>query len=161
MSDLTSGDLPQNKLETIWRTELQKNFAVSESYKGQFGISRMTRNILSLLLEESFMIEVWKSKAPRQAEFFSQFPVQFKKMARQVWNWSIVQGDGNAWLYFIFGACQWLPTQHRLNKHRDVDFQICLLCRSGTVENMVWVCPALAEEQMQLQTQVNAILQGL
>ena len=140
-------------------THDEEHFVFTHQYKYITGDARTYLKAL----EESFMIEVWKSKAPRQAEFFSQFPVQLKKMARQVWNWAVVQGDGNAWLYFIFGACQWLPTQHRLNKHRDVDFQICLLCRSGTVENMehLWVCPALAEEQMQLQTQVNAILEGL
>src|SRR5436190_18324757 len=43
MPDLMSDGLPQSKLETIWPTELQKIFAVSESYKDLFVISRLMR----------------------------------------------------------------------------------------------------------------------
>ena len=70
-------------------------------------------------LEESLLIDLWK-KAPKQINFFSRFPFQIKKLARQVWNWSISQGDGNSWLYFIFGACQWLPTaeNQQASSHR-------------------------------------------
>ena len=96
-------------------------------------------------LEETSMLKLWKSKAKRQSEFYLKFPVQFKKMARKAWRWSVEKGDGNAWLFFIFGACQWLPTLHRMKYHLHHDLQICMLCRSGSVEDCdhLWVCPAL------------------
>ena len=114
-------------------------------------------------LEEASMLKLWKSKATRQAEFYLKFPVQFKKMARKVWRWSVEHGDGNAWLYFIFGACQWLPTLHRMKYHVHQDLQICILCRSGSVEDgdHLWVCPALAKEQLQLQTNLDKIIDSL
>ena len=73
------------------------------------------------------------------------------------------KGDGNAWLYFIFGACQWLPTLHGMKYHLHHDLQICMLCRSGSVEDCdhLWVCPALAKEQLQLQTHIDEILNCL
>ena len=114
-------------------------------------------------LEETSMLTLWKSKATRQSEFYFKFPVQVQKMARRAWRWSVEQGDGNAWLYFIFGACQWLPTLHRVKYHLHQDLQICLLCRSGSVEDgdHLWVCPALAKEQLQLQTNIDGIINRL
>jgi len=68
-------------------------------------------------IEKKKMTDIWKLKAPRQAEFFGYYPRQIQQQAKQVWKWSVEKGEGQAWLYFIFGICQWLPTQHRLNKH--------------------------------------------
>ena len=91
--------------------------------------------------------------------------------SKRVWYGTrqVEKGDGTAWLYFIFGICQWLPTQYRVNRHR-VDKNriegrghqvgVCVLCQSGDIENLqhVWVCPAMAKEQHDLQTQVDLIL---
>jgi len=82
---------------------------------------------------------------------------------------AVEKGDGRAWLYFIFGICQWLPTQYRVNRHlvdknrnegRGHKACVCVLCQSGDIENLqhVWVCPAMAKEQHDLQTQVDLIL---
>jgi len=83
------------------------------------------------------MVEIWKEKAPRQAEFFGKFPTQFNNMSRQVWKWL-----------------------NRVNKHRESASQYCL---RDVVENMdhLWVCPALAKEQVYLQSRINGILQRL
>jgi len=92
------------------------------------------------------MIEIWKTKAPRQAEFFQTHLQQVRQQSRD--------RPG-------FGACQWLPTQNRLNKHlKDPKRQKCFLCLSDQIEDMahLWTCPALAQEQAILQDQVSAIV---
>lgn len=65
-------------------------------------------------LEKEVMVEIWKEKAPKQAQWFVKYPQQIMKQAKQAWKWAIAAGDGQAWLYFIFGVCQWLPTNHRV-----------------------------------------------
>ena len=61
------------------------------------------------------MLEIWKQKAPKQAQWFVKYPQQVTKQAKQVWKWAIAAGEGQAWLYFIFAVCQWLPTNYRVH----------------------------------------------
>jgi len=132
-------------------------------------------------LERDKMIDIWKQRAPRQVEFFKAFPQQVLRQARLVWKWAIEKGDGEAWLYFIFGVCQWLPTRYRLGKQgskdvkndkkekkemkeknlQDPQWQKCLLCQSYLIEDMphLWVCPATAKEQVILQLQADKFIQ--
>jgi len=58
-------------------------------------------------LENQAMIDTWKTKAPKQASWFLKHPTQVLKQAKQAWKWSVERGTGEAWLYFVFGICQW------------------------------------------------------
>ena len=73
---------------------------------------------------------------------------------RRVWNWSIQAGDGKAWLYFIFAACQWLPTNHRLFYKDKSEYRRdkCALCLSSDI---ILVCPALRDVQCDLRSSVQ------
>ena len=66
-------------------------------------------------LEKEHMIRVWKDKASKQAKWFTRYPPQILHQSKHVWRWSVESGKGKAWLYFIFGVCQWLPTNYRMN----------------------------------------------
>ena len=59
------------------------------------------------------MIESWKTKTTRQSEWFALHPKQILNQAKRVWEKAIRIGDGGMWLYYIFGICQWLPTNYR------------------------------------------------
>ena len=67
--------------------------------------------------------------------------------------------DGKAWLYFVFAACQWLPTNHRLFYKDKSGYRRdkCLLCLSNQVEDMahILVCPALRDVQCDLRISVQ------
>jgi ribonuclease HI len=97
-------------------------------------------------LEKQAMIDTWKTKAPKQASWFLKHPTQVLKQAKQAWKWSVERGTGEAWLYFVFGICQWLPTNHRLNKGKDETLRRCTLCLCNIPEKMdhLLKCPALA-----------------
>ena len=71
-------------------------------------------------LEKAHMKDMWKSKAPKQAEWFVKHPTQVLKQAKRVWKWSVESGQGKSWLYFIFAICQWLPTNHRMNYKNEL-----------------------------------------
>jgi len=99
------------------------------------------RSYLKSAVEQK-MVEIWKEDAPRQAEFFGAHPTQIKKQARLVWHQAIEKGDGRAWLYFIFGICQWLPTQYRINRHRVASCRSCSsssCCSSSSSSRVVAV----------------------
>src|SRR5215469_4193666 len=108
------------------------------------------------------MIEIWKTKAPKQANWFCKHPVQVARQAKRVWKWSLDAGDGCAWLYFIFAVCQWLPTNRRVfyKDKSSMDRQKCQLCSTGHIERIghVWRCPAFEQERHGLrQTMVDKI----
>ena len=105
-------------------------------------------------LEKLLMLETWKAKAPKQAQWTMQYPTQILKQSKRVWRWSIELGKGSAWVYYIFAICQWLPTNHRIN-YQDksgYDFEKCKLCRLNMVEDIyhILTCPALFPEQLSL-----------
>jgi hypothetical protein len=110
-------------------------------------------------LEEEKMIEIWKQKAPKQAEFITKHRIQIQKQAKRVWKWAVSANDGKAWIYYIYAACQWLPTNRRLyyNDKSPYGRQKCQLCLSGNNETMqhIWECPALAAEQTSLVQSIN------
>ena len=90
--------------------------------------------------------------APKQAEWFIKFPTQVMNQAKQVWKWSVEPGNGKTWLYFIFGICQWLPTNDRFN-HEDTFKRQCHLCLTGAKDGLahILVCPALSAENLLLR----------
>jgi len=47
-------------------------------------------------LEEAKMIELWKQKAPKQAEFIKKHLIQMLRQAKRVWQWAINANDGKA-----------------------------------------------------------------
>ena len=105
-------------------------------------------------LESELLSKDWKRKAPRQVEWFQKHPTQILKQSKLVWQWAIKKGDGRAWVYFILGICQWLPTGHRLHGYlNDRTKSQCCLCLSDTEETLehILVCPALANEQYGLK----------
>jgi len=105
-------------------------------------------------LEKERMADIWRTKGKdKQAAWFIKHPTQVLKQAKLVWKWSVESGTGRAWLFFIFGVCQWLPTNYRINYHTDDRFKKCSLCLSGAEETMdhLLCCPALVEEQVYLK----------
>jgi len=98
------------------------------------------------------MTDGWKQKAPKQAMWYLKHPTQVTKQAKNVWKWSAESGNGNAWIYFIFAICQWLPTNHRMNFTKD-ESRKCNLCLCGVVEKMDHLlrCPALVKQHLQLK----------
>ena len=102
-------------------------------------------------LEKATMLEIWKQKAPKQAQWFVKYPQQVTKQAKQVWKWAIAAGEGQAWLYFIFAVCQWLPTNYRVHYADESGYERtrCNLCLTDSKEDLahLLVCPALAAEQ--------------
>ena len=108
-------------------------------------------------LELQKMIAEWKEKAPKQAGWYLKHPTQVTKQAKNVWKWSTESGNGDAWLYFIFAICQWLPTNHRMNYTKEESLRKCNLCLSSAVEKMdhLLCCPALVKEHLQLKDDVK------
>ena len=47
-------------------------------------------------LEKEIMLQLWSQKAPKQAKWTKQFPVQVLKQAKRVWKWSVERNDGSA-----------------------------------------------------------------
>ena len=76
------------------------------------------------------------------------------KLADRVWKDSILKNEGPAWVYFIFAACEWLPTNYRLySKIPTLDYRTsCVLCLGNKIDTMEHLleCPALAAEQRNL-----------
>ena len=99
------------------------------------------------------MTKLWKEKAPKQCQWFTKHPTQVLKQAKQAWKWAVESGEGKAWLYFIFAVCQWLPTNYRMNYHRDTESKQCNLCLCRSLDTMdhLLQCPALANEQNHLK----------
>ncbi len=103
--------------------------------------------------EKATMLQVWKEKE-KQGEWIAKFPSQIIKQAERVWKWSIEMNDGRAWIFFIFAACQWLPTNRRIF-YEDQIFpgrEKCQLCLMGVKETMdhLWTCPAFRVEREEL-----------
>ncbi len=116
-------------------------------------------------VEKKIMLEVWKEKAPKQAKFMKSHPIQLMRQAKRVYSWSIEANDGKAWVYFVYAACQWLPTNHR-NFYEDkspFNRDKCQLCLAEEVESIehVWCCPALLEERATLKNNLSRLLADL
>src|SRR6185503_6220856 len=84
------------------------------------------------------------------------------KQARRVWRWAIERGEGRAWLYFIFGICQWLPVNHRThyNESSGRGLERCFLCLTNTIEDAthLYQCPALAREHSEINMAATQVL---
>jgi len=91
-------------------------------------------------IEREVMISEWKGK-DTQGEFIRQYPTQIMKQAQRVWKWAIERGEGRAWLYFIFGICQWLPVNHRTHYKESSgrDRERCFLLFSYAFLCFLWV----------------------
>jgi len=142
----------------LYFTHAEEKFLFSHNGKI---VQSNIRSYLKSVVEKK-MIEYLKV-APRQAEFFLAYPIQIRKQTRKAWKWAVENRDGRIWLYFIFGVLQRLPTQYCVNRHRNTEERFCLLCQSTEVENMdhLWTCPAMAKEQMEVQSAINTILQEI
>ena len=84
------------------------------------------------------------------------------KQSERVWKWSIEANDGRAWIFFIFDACRWLPTNHRCFYEDKSPFsrekcQLCLMSVKETTEHM-WICPAFRTEREELYTAMTKML---
>jgi len=103
------------------------------------------------------MADTWRSK-PKQSEWFKKYPTQILKQAKLVWKWSTESGYGRAWLYYIFGVCQWLPTNYRTNYHESEEKKRCSLCISGAQETMEHMlqCPALIDDARYLKQRIKS-----
>jgi hypothetical protein len=116
-------------------------------------------------LEQNLMLKIVKRDAPKQSNLIEKFPRQILLQAERVWKWSIQAGDGKAWLYYIFAACQWLPTNHRLYYKDKSGYRRdkCPLCLSSGVDDMahMLLCPALQDVQNDLRTSVQSKLEEL
>ena len=110
------------------------------------------------------MMEIWKTKAKKQAQWINRYPTQILNQSKRVWKWAIEEGKGSAWIYYIFAICQWLPNNHRVHYSESVssDLQKCKLCLMNVVEdtNHIFSCPALLSEQMNLHAQMEAKLRS-
>jgi len=93
---------------------------------------------------------------------FLNYPTQILKQAKRVWQTAFLKGDGKAWVYFIFAACQWLPTNYSLYRKvkSDRSRTSCLLCLSNSTETVdhLLICPALIPESTQLRRSVLRVL---
>ena len=89
-------------------------------------------------------------------------PTQILRQAKRVWEAAILNGDGRAWVYFIFSICQWLPTNGCLYRKLPSDrtSTACFLCLGNKTETMehLLVCPALITELRNLQQTTQKIL---
>jgi len=116
------------------------------------------------LIEKQQMMEIWKTKAKKQAQWINRYPTQILNQSKRVWKWAIEEGKGSAWIYYIFAICQWLPNNHRVHYSESVssDLQKCKLCLMNVVEdtNHIFSCPALLSEQMNLHAQMEAKLKS-
>jgi len=103
------------------------------------------------------MADTWRSK-PKQSEWFKKYPTQILKQAKLVWKWSTESGYGRAWLYYIFGVCQCLPTNYRTNYHESEEKKRCYLCISGAQETMEHMlqCPALIDDARYLKQRIKS-----
>ena len=152
---LSANDAPHNYL-----TSTEEMFILSH---GEKTIQSDPRNYMKNL-ESEVLHKDWKSKAPRQVEWFQRHPTQILKQSKLVWQWAVKKGDGRAWVYFILGICQWLPTAHRLHGYlNDRTKSQCCLCLSGAEETLehILVCPALANEHFGLKYMTLQKLQEL
>ena len=106
------------------------------------------------------MLSEWKDKAT-QGEFIRQYPTQIMKQAKRVWKWAIERGEGKAWLYYIFGICQWLPLNHRThyNEKSGRGLEKCFLFLTNSVESQahLYQCPALNQEQSDINVAVSLV----
>ena len=106
--------------------------------------------------------EVWIQKTKVQSQWIKKYPTQIFKQAKRVWEAAILNGDGKAWVYFIFAVCQWLPVNNNLYKkvQNDKGKTTCLFCLDNlaeTVEHLL-VCPALKSEVDHLQLSAQKVL---
>ena len=114
------------------------------------------RGFLKKMAKEK-MVNIWKTKS-KQAKWFKKFPTQILQQAKLVWKWSIESGYGQAWLYFIFAICQWLPTNYRIHYQNSEDKKRCSLCISGEQEDMNHIlhCPAFTMEHVHIREVIHS-----
>ena len=108
------------------------------------------------------MMTIVRETSKKQSEWLTRYPKQILSQVQRVWKWCIEVGDGQAWIYFIFAVCQWLPTNHRLyyESKSAQGPNKCHFCLLHATEDMMhmWSCPAFAKERENLRIAVNAAL---
>lgn len=118
--------------------------------------------------ESEELLKVWTKHCLSQSGWMKRNRKQILRMAEEVWDWAIEKGEGDAWIYFIFAVCNWLPTGRRLGKqdkrNRNEKLtkfqQSCQLCLSGEIDDLEHLmhCPALYNELLQMNAIVNRAL---
>jgi ribonuclease HI len=139
----------ENKAPTPYFIESEEQFIFQY---GSLNVQGDPRSFLKAREKEQ-MINIWKNKAPKQAQWFLKFPTQVQKQSKKLWRRAIELDRGSAWIYFIFAICQWLPVNHRIHYgESDSDMEKCKLCLMNTVEDTdhLYICPALSREQVML-----------
>ncbi len=145
--------------EVDWKWE--ESFAILDGDRLVQGDIRVwAKDVEQKLLLEKFaqrkLQSMWMKKNHRQ----------ILRMADEVWNWSIDNGDGNAWIYFIFAISNWLPTFRRKGKrkersHENEHLRHCPLCLTGEVDDIEHImrCPALYQDLMSMCVVVKRSLE--
>ncbi len=124
--------------------------------------------------EQEQLLKAW-SRCTSQFRWMRKNRRQITRMAEEVWTWVVETGDGEAWVYFIFGICDWLPTGRRMGKHgnkktaekkekKESRFrEICQLCLSGEIDDLEHLmhCPALFKDLVQMNETVRRTLNNL
>ena len=104
-------------------------------------------------IERKAMLAEWTS-LKTQGQLVKKFPTQVLKQAKRVWKEAILRNEGQAWVYYIFAACNWLPTNYRLfSKIPNLLYRTsCVLCTGNKLDTMTHLleCPSLSMEQRAL-----------
>jgi hypothetical protein len=84
-------------------------------------------------------------------------------LSKLIKKWSIERADGRAWIFFIFGICDWLPLNFRMHKHdknQNLTNTLCRLCQSNTPETVehLFNCPAFRDEQNDIRQGIDETL---
>ena len=116
--------------------------------------------------EEKELLKRWLDKCGEQCSWIRTNETQIRRMSNEVWKWSVESGEGDAWIYFIFGVANWLPTRGRTggrgrHDHNLRHLLLCPLCSSGEVEDFSHFirCPALKSELEKANAHIQSCLQ--
>src|ERR1700733_7772660 len=92
-----------------------------------------------------------------QGRLLRRFPQQIQNLSKSIKTWSIERTEGKAWIFFVFAACDWLPTNYRIHCHSDKSKTKCNLCQGNAIETTehLFVCPALKAEQNSLREHID------
>ena len=117
--------------------------------------------------EERVLMSEWRKRTDQSRWSVMNAP-QIMRMSHEVWNWSIRRGDGDAWIYWIFGITNWLPFGEKggkkaAKKDRCPPYQHCRLCCMREVDNFehMMCCPALAKELAAMDERIETLLTTL
>ena len=103
--------------------------------------------------------DIWR-KLKDQGRLFRRFPQQIQILTKSIKKWSIERAEGEAWIFFIFAVCDWIPINYRIHKHsKDARKILCNLCQGNSAETVehLFLCPALREEQNSLRENIDEV----